>query len=65
MATIVRMPAPPPRRTVQADTQSGATILFFTGVRYERDEEPEADPDRPDFVSVVSIVSEPEACIAI
>lgn len=67
MATIVRMPAPAPRRAVQAETQSGATILFFTGVRYERDEEPETadDLDSLDLVSAAPALAEASACLAL
>ena len=67
MATIVRMPAPAPRRAVQAETQSGATILFFTGVRYEREEEPETadEADGPDFMSAVPALAEATACLAL
>lgn len=66
MATIVKLPAPLPRRPVQADTQSGATILFFTGVRYERYEEPEEDPCALETkFAPVSAAVEPNACMAL
>lgn len=67
MATIVRMPARTPRRAVEAETQSGATILFFTGVRYERDEEPDTadDSDGPDFAAAVPALTEATACLAL
>ena len=40
MATIVQMPTPRSRTDRAADDPNGATILFFTGIRYVRDEEP-------------------------
>lgn len=51
MATILPLPAPRSRTAPVTDPPAGATILFFTGIRYVRDEEwpdeaPAAEPDR-------------------
>lgn len=40
MAIIVTLPARGPGRSASSDQDVGATILFFTGVRYERDIDP-------------------------
>ena len=66
MAIIVQMPSPRPRAAEAATIEAGATILFFTGVRYERDidfevEDPDCDVelelalsiDQPSAVAVV------------
>lgn len=42
MATIVMLPARRQGSPASAEQKGGATILFFTGVRYER--EVEAEP---------------------
>jgi hypothetical protein len=41
MATIVKLPAVRVRNLRETEGEGSATILFFTGVRYVRD----ADPD--------------------
>jgi hypothetical protein len=47
MATIVKLPARRQGPSAAADIEHVATILFFTGVRYERDTEPENE-DAPE-----------------
>ena len=47
MATIVQMKASPDRRSRPAEYTDGATILFFTGVRYVRDDEFECEEATP------------------
>jgi hypothetical protein len=52
MATIVEFRRPPHRQTARAVRTNGpADIVFFPGVRYEREQQPEAPnrqkPKRP------------------
>ena len=48
MATIVKLPTAHQKRVPSTDLREGATILFFTGVRYVRDTEPDADDEASD-----------------
>lgn len=62
MAIIVQMPAPRLRSGEVAAIETGATILFFTGVRYERDVDFDAeDPD--DQTQVGMVIPADEASI--
>ena len=55
MAVIVPMPPPRSKPSRTADAEAGATILFFTGVRYVRDEEDGYDDREMDFELVQSL----------
>jgi hypothetical protein len=45
MAIIVKIPASRARISREPQAEDGATILFFTGVRYCRDMDPEPEED--------------------
>jgi hypothetical protein len=52
MATIVTMPAQRPKRFRSDEAQAGARILFFTGIRYVRDD-PSEEEDETDTTTML------------
>ena len=57
MATIVKLPTAHPRRSQQTDHPDGATILFFTGVRYVRDSQPDLEEEASDVTMLLTPIS--------
>lgn len=65
MAIIVKMPAARSRPSPPAEVEAGATILFFTGVRYCRDEDDDDTDHDGVFESAAGASTDEDATVLV